>query len=320
MGAHTLSPSVKTAGTMEVQKLCVQSHGDVFAPVHIDRDFCAKRIMLTHKSGYVSCRGAAHGNSNWGCDSDSMGLVLADDRTITAPVFESVTGMTSSYSAHAHWYKMDGVNGQTEQMAWTFLEPFQFAAGSQYKLWYNEDLTGGTEGDNHGKACYDVAFEPAETCNALAPLQFHKVCTGARDEQHGTINLPPGTCVKEITMNHMSGYISCRSAESGNSNFGCDGDASINMVWTEKDQRSVIIPKVGQVEGYQGRGHHAHWYGMGSEGWSRSKKTMHMRLKQPLKVSGPLDLWYGEDLVAYTESDSHGQTCYEIAVHRASSC
>lgn len=320
MGAHTLSPSVKKAGTMEFQEVCIQSHGDVFAPVNIDRDFCAKRVVLTHKAGYVSCRTAASGKSNWGCDSDSVGVVLANDRVVTAPVFDSVAGMTPSYSGHAHWYRMDGVNSHSQTMAWTFLEPYQFAAGSQYKLWYNEDLTGGTEGDNHGRVCYDMAFEPAETCNALAPLQFHQVCIGARDELHSQIDLPAGTCVSEIVMNHINGYVSCRSAESGNSRFGCDDDQSVNMVWTEKDHRSVIIPKVGQVEGYQGRNHHAHWYGMGNGGWSRSKKTLHMKLHQPLKVSGPLDLWYGEDLVAYTESDNHGKACYEVAVHRASSC
>jgi len=307
MGAHTLSPSVKQAGTMEFHKLCLQSHGDVFAPVHIDRDFCAKRIMLTHKSGYVSCAGGSGGQgrshkSNWGCGTDSMGLVLAEDHAVTAPVFETVAGLTVTSHTHAHWYKMDGVSGHTEQMAWTFLEPMKFAAGSHYKLWYNEDLTGGTESDNHGKACYDVAFEPAETCNDMAPLQFHNVCAGARDEQHGAIDLPAGTCVKEITMNHMSGYVSCRGASHGNSNFGCDADAAIAMVWTQKDQRNIIID------------------GRSSNSLSANKKTLHMHLSQPKKVSGPLDLWYSEDLADASEGDNHGKSCYEIVVHRASSC
>jgi len=305
---------------MEFQKVCIQSYGDVFAPINIDRDFCAKSITIKHKSGFVSCRKQSSGDSNWGCDHDSMGLVLANDRIVTAPVFDTAVGMTPHYSGHAHWYKMDGVSKHTEEMAWTFLQPFQFTAGSQYKLWYNEDLSGGTEGDNRGSACYDMAFEPSEHCNALAPLQFHKVCVGTRDEHHAQISLPAGTCVSEITMDHISGYVSCRTAESGNSRFGCDNDQMMNMVWTEKDQRSVIIPKAGQVKGYSGRGHQAHWYDMAAEGWSRSKKTMYMRLHQPLKVSGPLDLWYAEDLVAYTESDNHGTACYEISVHRALHC
>merc|ERR1719313_1606916 len=45
-----------------------------------------------------------------------------------------------------------------------------------------------------------------------------------------------------------------------------------------------------------------------------------MTLNVPLQVSGALDLWYNEDLTGWTEGDNSGTACYEISVHRSTSC
>lgn len=332
MGAHTLSPSSKKDGTMEFHQLCLDARGDKPASLEIPGDFCAARVVLTHRSGRVGCAGKS-ASSNWGCGSSSVAVVLAEgynNRVVTAPVFNTAVGMTPHYHhKHAHWYAMDGVTEASEQMTWTFVQPYQFSTGS-YKLWYNEDMTGGTEGDNAGSACYDVAFEPSPSCNEIAPLQFSNICVGAAGDAPGTIQVPAGTCVSEITMHHIGGHLNCRGATTGQSFFGCDGaNGGLNMVVAPHGERSVLFPKAhgpGVVKGYTkfGHGRPDHWYsneGMtDADGLLRNKETLKLELQDAMKVSGALDIWYGEDLTGWTEGDNSGQACYEVAVHRAVSC
>lgn len=331
MGAHTVSPDNNKA--IKFQNLCIEPSGDNFASVHLGEDVCVSRITFKHTDGRVSCRTASSGDSNWGCDGNNLGLVLSDGAgyPLTAPVFDSVVGMTpvTAWNHIAHWYRMDGVDGNSKEMSWTFQEPYVFHgsrhghgqhANREYRLWYAEDLTGGTESDNRGRACYDVEMETADKCHALAPLQYNNVCTSAAGNNHGTIALPHGdTCVTEIAVHHVSGYVSCREADSGKSNYGCDAN-SIGLVWTMGGQKDVLMPHAGQVDGVTGGGSgHAHWYKM--DGVDKSSPTLSMKLtKGPLKLSGSLDLWYNEDLSGGTESDNHGTACYEVSVHRALSC
>jgi len=182
----------------------------------------------------------------------------------------------------------------------------------------HEDLTGGTEGDNHGHACYDVVMQKGQTCNVLAPLQFGNVCTSAKGGQHGAINLPVDTCVTEIDIYYISGHVSCNGA-GGASNFGCGADG-IGLVWTKGGTNEIIMPHQNQVIGMTKTDHsHAHWYRM--QGVTQTTRTLPMKLSgAPIKVSGELDLWYNEDLTGGTESDNDGTACYEVAVHRALSC
>jgi len=330
MGAHTISPGKKPETKLEFKNVCIASRDNGAATIHLEHDACVSDIHFTHVSGKVSCRRAASGDSNWGCDSSSVALVLGDGGAVTAPVFGTTAGMTPHFSGHAHWYKMDGVKGDSSAMHWVFNQPVMLPGSGaygnkEYKLWYNEDLTGGTEGDNRGEACYDVKMETAETCHILAPLQFGQVCTSAQHGQHGTINLPSGTCVTQIDLHHINGHVSCYGGKNGEgsggeSNFGCSTDL-IGMVWTNADQNEVIMPTT-DVEGLTRTGHgHAHWYHMAGVG--TTTRTLTMKLKagvRPLKVHGALDLWYNEDLTGGTESDNHGRACYEVAVHRALHC
>jgi len=332
MGAHTLRPSEKHPDLIEIKNICVSQ--DAPADVHIGKDICVKRITLTHKEGMLTCRTCSSGLSKWGCDGHSMGLVLASGPQITAPVFDTIVGMTPHYHAGSHWYNMDGVDGDSTSMAWTFKEPVVFGSShhhgvGEYKLWYNEDLSDYTEHDNSGRACYDMTMEPADNChNALAPLQFSDICASAANTHHSrTIDLPAGTCVTEIGIHWISGHVNCRKASTGESNFGCD-DNMVGLVWTEHNGKDVIMPKEGQVRGVRRTDHtdeQAHWYTMDQRGFGEgrdmgSARTLSLKLNTPLKVSGALDLWYNEDITDWTIHDNSGTACYEVSVHRALSC
>lgn len=335
MGAHTISRD-NTHEELVHEHVCIEALGDQFATIPITNDLCIKSMTLTHKEGFVSCRKAEKGNSNWGCDERSMGLVLSDgDNRVNAPVWDTTMGLTPHYSKNAQWYKLDGVSKDSKEMAWTFNDPFLFRSG-EYKLWYSEDLSGGTEGDNRGRACYDLTMETAETCDFLAPLQFGHVKIKAKGDKKHTITLPEDTCVTEIAIHYVKGHVSCyggasdswfgnwfgeaSEASGGESNFGC-GDDQVGLVWTKAGEKDVIMP-LDNVEGFSKvtAHNHAHWYKM--DGVGKHTRTLSMKIKAglpPMKV-GSIDLWYNEDLTGGTEADNHGKAQYEVSVHRAVSC
>jgi hypothetical protein len=334
--AYTVSPVSKGNKNVvhEYKNVCIGAAGDNFGSIDIKNtdfglgtehgqsisgnDVCIERITFTHKSGSLSCRKKESGDSNWGCDEKSIGLVLTDSSdTLIAPAFETVVGMTPAYSKHAPWYTMNGVQHDSEEMAVIFRQPFLFGSG-EYKLWYGEDLTGGTEGDNRGEACFDVAFERAKhptRCNELPPLQFHEVCVSAAGDKPHTITLPENTFVTQIAIHHIDGAVTCRT-KNGDSQFGCDQNEMLGLVWTEHGKKDVIMPLEKQVEGIDRTDHdQAHWYKMA--GMDKDSRTLPMKLVKPQKMVGSFDLWYNEDLTGWTEGDNSGTACYEVTVHRS---
>lgn len=249
----------------------------------------------------------------------SRGLVLADsNNAITAPAFYTAEGMTPLFEGwdHAAWYMMDGVQKDSKQMEWIFKQPYSFAQGD-YKLWYSEDLSGATESDNSGRACFDLALTHSKSCHALAPLQFENVCVSAAGDKPHTIKLPEDTRVTKIDIHWISGHLSCRTASTGQSNFGCD-ENSLGLVWTKKGNSTVIMPLQDQVADMTMKkvwAHNAHWYTMADV--HRDSRTLPMKLEKPLPMGGSFDLWYNEDLTGGTEHDNDGTACYTVTVHRA---
>lgn len=146
-------------GPVTFNNLCISARDDEpSGPFTLDRDVTVDTMVFTHKSGQVSCRGSASGRSNWGCDNDLVGVVVADSGKNQILPTNNQAGISKTGHGHAFWYKADGVTKNTPSMTWT-LNGKTIKKGT-YRLWYNEDLTGGTEGDNSGKACYDLTIKP----------------------------------------------------------------------------------------------------------------------------------------------------------------
>merc|ERR1719162_1126988 len=72
---------------------------------------------------------------------------------------------------------MAGINGASTMMEWDLKEPLTLDSG-KYELWYNEDMTSGTEADNFaGHACYDVEFSGfvghhSNKCHSLSQVEI----------------------------------------------------------------------------------------------------------------------------------------------------
>merc|ERR1719201_884735 len=117
MGPHTMNPGPhRMVNQLEIRNVCVEPKGGNFASFKLPKDVCAKGIQITHLRGKVSCRhDREEGDSNWGCDGDSLGLVVSDgdEKTgdqVTAPVFDTTVGMRSLRPGehfHSHWYAID---------------------------------------------------------------------------------------------------------------------------------------------------------------------------------------------------------------------
>ena len=82
-------------------------------------------------------------------------------------------GITKMPHGHAWWYKAAGTTKDSKILTWNVDGEVHLTSG-QYDIWYNEDLTGGTEGDNWGSACYDMNIVPK------AYLIVNDVCIHSR--------------------------------------------------------------------------------------------------------------------------------------------
>jgi hypothetical protein len=219
---------------------------------------------------------------------------------------QNITGFKRMGHRHAHWYEVEGVTDTSDKMHWKFgVQPIHAHAG-KYEVWYNEDLTNGTVGDNAGTACFDIEI-----------LGSPHVCVHALGDKPATFSLPEDMSVSEVIFTHKSGGLTCRGGgdQSHRSNFGCDHD-SLGLVITGKDRKEVLMPLATQnITGFKRMGHrHAHWYEV--EGVTDTSREMHWKFgTQPVRaLAGEYDVWYNEDLTNGTVRDNAGTACYDVKI------
>lgn len=79
---------------------------------------------------------------------------------------ENIKGYGFVGHDHADWYTIDGYEKSSTGLVLELNDRHDdvdrdggvFLPRGTYRLWYHEDLTGGTEGDNSGVACYHLDF------------------------------------------------------------------------------------------------------------------------------------------------------------------
>ena len=143
-------------------------------------------------------------------------------------------------------------------------------------------------------------------------MSSHPVCFGARNNKYGTFNVPYGGDIAAIKLVHLSGYVTCDSRNfSYWSYWGCGKRAAVedHIGVTITNLRNTIITpeppflknkppgKFSDLPPYK----------------SFSPEIILPRLSPYQATSGQkLRLWYGEDLVAFTESDNDGFVCCDV--------
>jgi hypothetical protein len=138
-------------------------------------DILASSVVIQHLGGQVSCSGSG-GYSNFGCGNNLIALLLTQSKRRVLPS-TNVKGYKKTSHRHAHWYTLSGVSRRSKTMKWQLNKAQMLKAGT-YQLWYNEDLTGGTESDNRGTAVYKVTItgsrtQPKTSCTGSVRLYEH---------------------------------------------------------------------------------------------------------------------------------------------------
>ena len=141
------------------------------------------------------------------------------------------------------------------------------------------------------------------------------MCFGARNHQFGRFYVPKSGNLAAIKLVHRYGYVSCDTREVSHwSYWGCgdktwnDINKMVDVVITNSDNHILLPPNqfftIGnhwsKIPGYNSLSpvlvlsvfSHPHWVTSGQE----------------------LRLWYGEDLVNWTEARNGGRVCCDVYV------
>ena len=141
-------------------------------------------------------------------------------------------------------------------------------------------------------------------------LWYHvgHVCVGARGNSYKEVVYNgPNTFVGAVKLVHISGYVSCTKSIR-NSYWGCSSDLNLAITMTDIDNR-VLYPSPHLVQ----RNTKTGWYQMlGYNGVSPELVFRDFCEPPYFKKGRKLRVWYGEDLVGYTESDNHGKSCMHV--------
>ena len=151
--------------------------------------------------------------------------------------------------------------------------------------------------------------DPWVKANTLNP-----VCFGARDNKYGSFRVPKTGKIAAVKLIHLSGYVSCSGQINEWSFWGCGYHRSltdhVSVVITTSSNTLLMPPnQFFTLPGDTGK-----WARLPGQN-SFSPEIILPRFSPYSTSHGQeLRLWYGEDLVAHTESDNGGWVCCDVYV------
>ena len=141
------------------------------------------------------------------------------------------------------------------------------------------------------------------------------MCFGAEGNKYGSFNVPKSGKIAAVKLIHLSGYVSCAQSQIPNWSFwGCGNHHLLknHVSLAITTSSNVLLMPPNQFFTFkEGAGKWADLPGYNSF----SRKIILPRFS-PYSVSTgqELRLWYGEDLVAHTESNNAGWVCCNVYV------
>ena len=139
------------------------------------------------------------------------------------------------------------------------------------------------------------------------------VCFGARHNVFGKFHLPSSGKLAAIKLVHLYGYVSCAAPKPYHwSYWGCGhvNKNDINVVITDTHNRIILPPNQLITSGSHAAGK---WYN--DLGYSSVSPELVLSVfSHPPQVSSGQEfrVWYGEDLVNWTEHDNDGKVCIDV--------
>ena len=147
-------------------------------------------------------------------------------------------------------------------------------------------------------------------CPTILQIQG-STCYSTRGSQYGHIVVQHAGYITELQLKHASGYVTCRRQNPNwKNNWACNccniqnhigtfvTDANNNILFPGPSV-TLISPKISYIlPGFTGMSD--------SVNFVENSKRVWVDAGQELRI------WYGEDLVGYTESDNGGTHCVEV--------
>ena len=139
------------------------------------------------------------------------------------------------------------------------------------------------------------------------------VCFGARHNVFGKFHLPSSGKLAAIKLVHLYGYVSCRAPDPYHwSYWGCGKAANnrVNVVITNAHNHIILPPNQLIASGESAAGK---WYN--ELGYSSVSPELVLSVfSDPPHVSSGQEfrVWYGEDLMNFTESNNDGKVCSDV--------
>ena len=138
------------------------------------------------------------------------------------------------------------------------------------------------------------------------------MCFSARGNQYGTFYTPLPGKVAAVKLVYLYGYVTCQKYNADNWSFwGCGLRMKdlVNVVVTRSNNHMILPPNqfIGSRAGK--------WCKLPAYD-SFSPEIVLSFFSNPLTLSShtQLRLWYGEDLVNYTEGDNDGRVCADVYI------
>ncbi|XP_046856420.1 uncharacterized protein LOC124449519 [Xenia sp. Carnegie-2017] len=134
-------------------RICVGARNNNFRAIAIRGHSFIIAMKLTHLGGKIGCRSGSR--TNWGCrygdNRRTLNMIVTDNRN--KRIFPSPLLVKP---VRGNWYEMPGYNENSGLLVFA-LPGYQYMYhGQVFRFWYGEDLSGHTEGDNHGHTCMKV--------------------------------------------------------------------------------------------------------------------------------------------------------------------
>ncbi|XP_032240168.1 uncharacterized protein LOC116619460 [Nematostella vectensis] len=143
---------------INLREVCYEGKGNRYGTVlNYGSGRLVGAIKLVYKHGTIRCVSNTAYNSRWGCHhywkNYPLDVVITDkNNEVIYPKSEFIRHSSGK------WYYLPFTNEQhSDELVFTdFCQPFYFPQYAEMRIWYGEDLTGWSEGDNQGRVCVDV--------------------------------------------------------------------------------------------------------------------------------------------------------------------
>jgi hypothetical protein len=132
------------------------------------------------------------------------------------------------------------------------------------------------------------------------------ICFSATDRAGASF--PVTGPMNGVKLEHVSGFVSCRRQESGNSNWGCDGAGPNLVTLIVDDSGNRIYPMANPLLT------HVSPHGSSYQYTGFNAMSPELELHGDYVANGELTIVYGEALTGHTVSDNRGESCVNVYV------